>query len=280
VRRSSAAVMHGPSLSVEYWISSISATNGWLAARTWTTASPAVRAQQRDAGAVRAGDGANGEGGHVREHVREPEAAGDEGGELPQALLQVGGVRLAHVGDLELTHDEAQVLDGAGTTCAAVADEPGGLVVPFGIEVVDGVLQHTGRSVVVLRCHEHEAVVGRDGGRPLLRVVVGVHAHRGRGRSSSRGGRGWSRRSTSSNSASVRVLACCRTQLATASPLRPGRVLPRMIAILVMSCSFDWCARGGLRPATCDWIDRARRWPRGGSRLKCVLRLANRVLHG
>jgi len=37
---------------------------------------------------------------------------------------------------------------------------------------------------------------------------------------------------TSSNSASVRLFAISWTHLATASPLRPGRVLPRMMAIL------------------------------------------------
>src|SRR5205809_3676968 len=61
--------------------------------------------------------------------------------------------------------------------------------------------------------------------------------------------------STSSNSASVRFFAISWTHLATASPLRPGRVLPMMIPILsiVFSCSvsmfFSLCLRVDLRAA-------------------------------
>src|SRR5690606_18260836 len=44
-------------------------------------------------------------------------------------------------------------------------------------------------------------------------------------------------RSTSSKLASPRLPATASTQRATASPSRPGRVLPRMIAILIMSAS-------------------------------------------
>src|SRR6476660_4761571 len=51
------------------------------------------------------------------------------------------------------------------------------------------------------------------------------------GRGSSRCGRGWSMRSMSSNSALVRCRARSMTHRATWSPRRPGRVLPRMMAM-------------------------------------------------
>jgi hypothetical protein len=41
---------------------------------------------------------------------------------------------------LEFGHDQAQVLDGAGAAGAAVADEAGRLVVPLGVEEVDGAI--------------------------------------------------------------------------------------------------------------------------------------------
>src|SRR5215475_11115926 len=53
------------------------------------------------------------------------------------------------------------------------------------------------------------------------------------GIASSRCGRLYSAMSTSSYSASLRCLATSSTQRATASPLRPGRVLPRMMPILI-----------------------------------------------
>src|SRR3954471_21045948 len=51
------------------------------------------------------------------------------------------------------------------------------------------------------------------------------------GMASSRWGSGKSARSMRSYSAAVRVLAFASTQSATALPRRPGRVLPRMMAI-------------------------------------------------
>ena len=54
----------------------------------------AVRAEQCDADAVRAGDGANGKGSHVLKNIVEPKATGHEGGKFTQALLKVCGVRV------------------------------------------------------------------------------------------------------------------------------------------------------------------------------------------
>jgi hypothetical protein len=59
-----------------------------------------VSAEQRDANAVRARDGANGKGGHVLKNIVEPEATGHEGGKLTQALLQVREIRVRlHLAD-------------------------------------------------------------------------------------------------------------------------------------------------------------------------------------
>ena len=57
---------------------------------------PLIRAEQGHAGAFSTGDRADGERGHVREHVGQPLAVGHEGGELTETALQVGvvGVRL------------------------------------------------------------------------------------------------------------------------------------------------------------------------------------------
>jgi hypothetical protein len=62
--------------------------------------------------------------------------------------------------------------------------------------------------------------------------------------STPKGGRLKSLMSTSSNSASLRFCAISKTHLATASPLRPGRVLPMMMAILSvnLSCAVSKCA--------------------------------------
>src|SRR6267378_1629363 len=62
---------------------------------------------------------------------------------------------------------------------------------------------------------------------------------------SSRSGRLKSLMSTSSNSASLRSCAIAWTHLATASALRPGRVLPMTMAILIMHVSCAVPGRGG-----------------------------------
>jgi hypothetical protein len=59
-------------------------------------------------------------------------------------------------------------LDGVYAAAEAVADEPCGLVVPFG--VVDGVLERAGGRVVVLRAHQAVGVERFDLRRPLLGV--------------------------------------------------------------------------------------------------------------
>ena len=73
--------------------------------------------------------------------------------------------------DIALSHRPA-----LGSTARAaegtVGDEGGRLVVPFGVEVVDGVLEHPGRRVVVFGGDKDEAVVPTDVGRPRLGVVV------------------------------------------------------------------------------------------------------------
>jgi hypothetical protein len=135
------------------------------------------------------------------------------------------------------------VFDGAGAADAAVADEAGGRVVPRVVEEVDGVLQGAGGGVVVLGGDEDVAVEGGDLLGPGLGVGLGVLAEGG-GATSSRWGILKSAMSTSSYSASVRCLAMSWTQRATASPLRPGRVLPRMIAMRVMTgVSLGWYVR-------------------------------------
>src|SRR6266567_1355668 len=70
----------------------------------------------------------------------------------------------------------------AGSPGAAVGDETDRLVVPLGVQVVDGVLEHARGAVVVLGCHDDEAVKRGDLRRPLPGVLVLVLAERGRQR--------------------------------------------------------------------------------------------------
>ena len=51
-----------------------------------------------------------------------------------------------------------QVFDRAGATVQTVGDKPGCLVLPFDVEIVQGVLQRRGHRVVVLRGHEDVSV--------------------------------------------------------------------------------------------------------------------------
>ena len=162
-------------------------------------------------------------------------------------VLEVGHQRerdlVADVGDLQLAHHQAQVLDRAGAADGAVADEAGGLVVPLGEQEVDGVLQRAGGRVVVLRGDEDEAVERADLRRPGLRVRLACTGRATAG-APRRGAGACSRRCRRARTRRRRAAWRCRsTQWATASPLRPGRVLPRMIAILGMSF-----LQGGGRP--------------------------------
>jgi hypothetical protein len=81
-----------------------------------------------------------------------------------------------HVCDLQLAAYRSQMLDRPGPANASVADEGRGLVVPLGIQVVDGVLEHAGGGVVVLGRDEDVGVVGGDGRGPGLGVLAGVLA--------------------------------------------------------------------------------------------------------
>ncbi len=66
---------------------------------------------------------------------------------------------------------------GTGAADSAVGDDAHRLVVPLGVEEVDGILEHTRRGVVVLRGHEHEPVEAADGRCPVLGVRVLVLPH-------------------------------------------------------------------------------------------------------
>src|SRR4028118_1574947 len=82
-------------------------------------------------------------------------------GELA-VIGEVGHQAQAHlctnVSDPKLTHDQAEVLDRAGATVGAVADETGRLVGPLAVQVVDRVLEGSGGGTVVLGCDEDVAV--------------------------------------------------------------------------------------------------------------------------
>jgi hypothetical protein len=76
-------------------------------------------------------------------------------------------------GHLELGEDEPQRLGGPDPGGPpAVADDPGGLVVPLPVDVVQGVLQGSGKGVVVLGNEEDEAVEAVDEFAPGAGVVV------------------------------------------------------------------------------------------------------------
>ena len=83
--------------------------------------------------------------------------------------------RLQHRHHLQRGEDLLQHLRGPGPgRDPAVADDPGGLVLPFPVQVVDGVLQGRVEPVVVFRGHEDERVRALDEGAPVLGVLVDV----------------------------------------------------------------------------------------------------------
>ena len=94
--------------------------------------------------------------------------------------LEFGGQGQEHlgadVGELQLCGDAPEVFDGPGPSGAAVADESDGLVVPFGVEVVQGVLQRCGDGVVVFGGDDDVAVEGGDLRCPASGVVLAVVA--------------------------------------------------------------------------------------------------------
>jgi two-component system nitrogen regulation response regulator GlnG len=108
--------------------------------------------------------------------------AGLEVGEVLEIREQRKLHRDAHVGNQQFAHHQAQVLDRARTTGAAVADEAGGLVVPLAVQEIDRVLQRGRSGVVVLRRHEDEGIETRDLRRPDLGVRLAVLAQRRRQR--------------------------------------------------------------------------------------------------
>ncbi len=59
---------------------------------------------------------------------------------------------------MQLGQDQTQLLDGAYSADAAVADEAGRLVVPFGKQKIDRVLERAGNSVIVLGRDENVTV--------------------------------------------------------------------------------------------------------------------------
>ena len=101
-------------------------------------------------------------------------------------VLELGQQRqrdlLAHVGYLQFRAGQPQVLGGPGAAREAVGDEPGRLVVPLGVQVVQGVLEHCRGGVVVLGGDHDEPVERGDRRRPPLGVLVLVLAHRRRQR--------------------------------------------------------------------------------------------------
>jgi hypothetical protein len=58
---------------------------------------------------------------------------------------------LAHMGELQFARYRTQVLNRPHSARRPITDKRRGLVVPFAVEVVDGVLERPGCGVVVLR---------------------------------------------------------------------------------------------------------------------------------
>ncbi len=87
--------MQGPSLTVTYWILSISVTNAVAGGEGLHPMIRALDPEQGDAGAVRPGDRIRRERRHPGQQLIEPEAVGDEPGEAGKAGLKIGGICLA-----------------------------------------------------------------------------------------------------------------------------------------------------------------------------------------
>ena len=83
---------------------------------------------------------------------------------------------------IRFAHHQAQVFDRSRPADGAIAHEAGRLVVPLGVQVIDGVLQRGGGAVVVFGRHEHVPVEGRDLRGPPLGVRMAVAAERRRNR--------------------------------------------------------------------------------------------------
>src|ERR1700678_3817277 len=81
---------------------------------------------------------------------------------------------------LQRGDDLLELLDRPGPRRdAAVGDEPGGLVLPLLLQVIDRVLDRRRVAVVVLRGDEHDRVGAVDPGAPFVGVAEGVLAQPG-----------------------------------------------------------------------------------------------------
>ena len=67
-----------------------------------------------------------------------------------EVARQRQGDLLAHVGRLQFSGEQSQVLGRASAAHTARGDQPDGLVVPFDVQVVEGVLEYAGAALVVL----------------------------------------------------------------------------------------------------------------------------------
>src|SRR5690606_22314114 len=81
---------------------------------------------------------------------------------------------------LQFAEDLARVLSGANTTHGAVADDGGGLVVPFGVHALERALERGGHRAVVFGSEEDESVEFGDLVRPSVCRVAKVVACSGR----------------------------------------------------------------------------------------------------
>ena len=87
---------------------------------------------------------------------------------------------VTHGSHLHLRQHQAQLLDGARSTGAAVADEASRLVTPFCKQKINRVLERARSSMVVLRRNENVGIETADLGGPYFGVRLTVLAHYGR----------------------------------------------------------------------------------------------------
>src|SRR6266576_385372 len=89
---------------------------------------------------------------------------------------------VANGGHLQLGQDQTQLLDGAYSADAAVADEAGRLVVPFCEQKIDRVLESARDSMIVLGRYENIGIEIVDLGGPgfCVRLTILSHGRRHR----------------------------------------------------------------------------------------------------
>jgi hypothetical protein len=78
---------------------------------------------------------------------------------------------------LQLGQYQAQLLDRARTAGTAIADEAGGLVVPFSEKKIDRVLECTGDAMIILGRDEDVAIERADPGGLCFGVRLSVLSH-------------------------------------------------------------------------------------------------------